>query len=52
MLFVCIQFESIGTWYSSKSLSISSHFDTENYTWRLNIVFLFEFLGNLSQNIY
>ena len=26
-----------------KSLWISSHFETENYTWRLNIGFLSEF---------
>ena len=40
MLLVCIQFESIETLYSSKSLWISSQFDTENYSWRLDIVFL------------
>ena len=40
----------------NKSLRISSHFDTENYTWRLDIVWSFFlvwfFFGNLSQNIY
>ena len=39
------------SWYNSKSLSISSHFDTENYTWIFDIVFLSDFWEILSQKI-
>ena len=37
MLLVCIQFESINTWCSSKLLWKFSHFAITNHTWRLDI---------------
>ena len=36
----------------ASSLWTSCHFDTENYTWRLDIVFLPDFLDILSQSKY
>ena len=65
MLLVCISSIQFGTfWYKNytqgiyivqKSLWISSHFGTESYTWRLDIVQNFScliFRHILSQNIY
>ena len=34
------------------NLEVLEHFLIENYTWRLYIVFLSDFLGQMSENLY